>query len=138
MRAFSIYFSRLDDFNAVLKRAMNAGVSRMIITGTNLTDSNEAISLASDHTDLYCTVGCHPTRCTEPENDENGAEGYFERLGALIAEAQQNNTPATTGTSIIKRVVAIGECGLDYDRTQFCAKDIQIKSEKIYLSFLCC
>jgi len=46
---------------------------------------------------LYCTVGCHPTRCTEFES----ASSPDDHLSSLLALAQSS-----------KRVVAIGECGL--------------------------
>lgn len=59
--------------------------------------------------ELYSTVGCHPTRCNEFLED---AGAYLDALEKLI-------------TSHPSKVVAIGECGLDYDRLHFCPEDIQ-------------
>lgn len=70
------------------------------------------ICLISDR--LYSTVGCHPTRCLEFEVDNGTPVDYLEKLKDIIRSG--NN-----------KVVAIGECGLDYDRIQFCPKDIQKK-----------
>jgi TatD DNase family protein len=64
--------------------------------------------------DLYATIGCHPTRSTEFEKDPNG---YFQALDELV-EANLSGPG---------RVVAIGECGLDYDRTHFASVAIQQK-----------
>lgn len=60
---------------------------------------------------LFCTVGCHPTHSQEfhPNFDE-----YYESLKSLIIRGKQAG-----------RVVAVGECGLDYDRVQFCPVAIQ-------------
>jgi len=64
--------------------------------------------------DLYATIGCHPTRSTEFEKDPSG---YFRALDELVV----------ANLSGPGRVVAIGECGLDYDRTRFASPVIQQK-----------
>jgi TatD DNase family protein len=60
---------------------------------------------------LFATVGCHPTRCGEFESSGD-PEAYFNSLLSLIQENRE-------------KVVAVGEIGLDYDRTQFCPIDVQ-------------
>ena len=60
---------------------------------------------------LFATVGCHPTRCKDFLPD---AEAYLQSLRDLISKNAD-------------KVVAIGECGLDYDRLNFCDKDVQLK-----------
>jgi Tat protein secretion system quality control protein TatD with DNase activity len=47
---------------------------------------------------LFCTVGCHPTRCSEFEAEGRSADEY---LSELLELARSSN-----------KVVAIGECGL--------------------------
>lgn len=85
---------------------------KIIVTGGSYEDCKEALDLANNHDRLYCTVGCHPTRCKEFES----ASSPDEYLSNLLALARSSN-----------KVVAIGECGLDYDRLQFCPKETQLK-----------
>ncbi|KAJ6842183.1 putative deoxyribonuclease TATDN1 [Iris pallida] len=103
------------DIPAVLARAWSAGVDRIVVTGGSLEESREALAIAETDGRLFCTVGVHPTRCKEFE--ENGdPEGHFRALLALAREGVQKG-----------KVVAVGECGLDYDRLHFCPADIQRK-----------
>jgi TatD DNase family protein len=53
-------------------------------------------------------VGCHPTHC---DKFEPNSERYLNELLQLAQEGMKKG-----------HVVAIGECGLDYDRIQFCNK----------------
>ncbi|KAG9291278.1 hypothetical protein G9A89_021780 [Geosiphon pyriformis] len=105
-----------DDFSHVLQRATKASVEKIIVTGGSVSESREALAIARNHENLYSTVGCHPTRCREFEEHKGGPEKYFEELVNLaISESAKG------------KVVAVGECGLDYDRLQFCPKEIQLK-----------
>jgi len=84
------------DRKEVIARAIAAGVRTMIITGTSLATSETAIRIARESPNrLFATAGVHPhdsRNCT----DETVTE--LRRLAASDA------------------VVAIGECGLDFNR----------------------
>jgi len=103
-----------DDFMMMLNRAKDVGVSKIMITGTTLEESAKALEVAKLDASLYSTVGCHPTRTTEFDSHPGGADAYLQGLVDLVMDNK--------GT-----VVAVGECGLDYDRLQFSPKDVQLK-----------
>ena len=83
-----------DDFADVLQRATDAGVTRVITIGTSLASSRRAVELAEMHRNIYAVIGVHPT-------SEETAEDVMTPLRELAAS---------------RRVVAIGETGLDYHR----------------------
>lgn len=121
-----------DDFHRVLSRARSAGVAKQILTGDCLIGSQQVKDLAHQNEGLYATVGCHPCRANEFEanakrdsNDEDleesltrSAAEYLNGLDRLIADDLASDHP---------RVVAVGECGLDYDRLSHCSKEIQLR-----------
>jgi len=83
------------DVEAVLSRAKDAGVSRIIAIGTTLHSSRAAINFAEQHSEIYAVVGIHPTSVSEERED-------------FLSELQQ--------LAEHPKVVAIGETGLDYHR----------------------
>ncbi|KAE9527574.1 hypothetical protein AGLY_012854 [Aphis glycines] len=102
-----------EDLEDVLERAWKNDLKKIIITSGSLDDSIESLKIASLNENLYCTVGCHPTRCDEFTKSKN-PESYLNSLSDLI----KNNR---------SKVVAIGECGLDNQRLHFCSREIQEK-----------
>ena len=104
------------DFDAVLKRSIDASVTAWITVGTDPVDNNKAIQLAKIHKNLYAAVGIHPH--------------------------EAKSVTAQTITRLIKiaadpNVVAIGETGLDLhynfshynDQHRAFAKQLQIASQ---------
>lgn len=89
-----IQFNEYDSDRANILECMKAEGIAGIIVGIDLASSEGALSLASEHGGLYSAVGLHPNRVTEESFDE----------GAYRALAESY------------KVVAIGECGLDYFR----------------------
>lgn len=84
-----------NDTDAVVSRAREAGVLGMLITGTNLVESTEASRLANHYPDCWATAGVHP---------HDASQWHADTAGQLATLAQD------------PRVVAIGECGLDFNR----------------------
>ena len=74
----------------VLAEARAAGVGRFVTVGTDAASSRAVLDVASRHDDVWATAGVHP-------HDAKDAD--LDAIEALLAEP---------------RVVAVGECGLDY------------------------
>jgi len=92
------------DLLAVLARAAEAKVLDIIITGVDLESSREALALCQRVDELaplglrlWCTAGVHPHDSAQVE------ERYLDELRALH-------------TAHPNLIVAVGECGLDYER----------------------
>lgn len=80
----------------VLSRAVAAGVTRMVVTGSTAESSRAALDLARRHPSrLYATAGVHPHHA---------------------AEFGPDTAPQLVELATHPEVVAIGECGLDYFR----------------------
>ena len=84
-----------NDFDDVLHRATEAGVTRIITIGTSVESSRRAIDLAEKHSNIFAVIGVHPAYAEESAED----------VITPLRELAEN-----------PRVVAIGETGLDYHR----------------------
>jgi TatD DNase family protein len=84
------------DRDAVIARAQAAGVVQMVVTGSSAASSRAAMLLAQEHPQrLFATAGVHPHHAAEWSAE------VATDMALLAAHAE---------------VVAIGECGLDYQR----------------------
>jgi TatD DNase family protein len=84
----------LDQIEAVLERARQAGVDRMISVGTSPDDSHQAATLTDRFDHVYTTVGIHP-HYADPTADLSELAADFRKLAGH------------------PKVVALGEMGLD-------------------------
>jgi len=80
------------DYDEVIKKAFEEGVSKIINVGTKIDSSQKAIDLAKKYEGLYAIVGVHPHHADKVQKD------WIDELERLAKHP---------------KVVAIGECGLD-------------------------
>lgn len=83
------------EVETVLAQARQAGVTHFIATGTSLEATAAVVAQAQRFADVWATAGVHPHQ----------ASSWSERTFAHIQQAAKD-----------PRVVAVGECGLDYNR----------------------
>jgi TatD DNase family protein len=81
------------DREAVLARAQEVGLVRILVPGLEEKSSQEAVRLAEMHPMVYAAVGFHPTDL------EHFSEEAFEKVKALSQHP---------------KVLAVGEIGIDY------------------------
>lgn len=85
----------IDEDADAVTAARAAGVTRVITVGTDAVSSARAVALAAAEDGVWATVGLHPHDAVE------GLSG----VAALLEPASRSRSP---------KVVAVGECGLDY------------------------
>jgi len=81
-----------------IKRARRAGVEKTIVPGARLDTSKKAVELAQKYKEIYAAVGIHPIHAGKLKFKTSKAKNELKKLA-------EN-----------KKVVSIGECGLDYFR----------------------
>ena len=119
-----------DDADEVIERALRQGVE-MLLVGTQIDTSKKSIEVAERHEGVWAAVGLHPIHLEEgyfdPEEDpapdavlaatvrgqsQTGLEPFKRRAEAYSKEVYRGLAMSS------KKVVAIGECGLDYYRLE--------------------
>lgn len=101
----------IDNWAEYWHKAQAAGVTKIIVPGTNLATSQTALDLANQDKSIFAAVGIHPHDTLEIEDT----------LAAEIELTQMAKQP---------NVVAVGECGLDYFYPEYqtqSAQEIQKK-----------
>ena len=83
------------DFDDVLQRATEAGVTRILTIGTSIESSQRAVELAEKYSNVFAVIGVHPSYAEEAGDD------------VMTPLRELAKSP---------RVAAIGETGLDYHR----------------------
>jgi len=83
------------DADGLIARAVEAGVDRMICVGTTLPDSKMGIEFVQNREHVWASIGLHPHEAKDYANFSNKLKEF----------AELANKP---------KVVAVGECGLDY------------------------
>jgi len=87
------HLDALEDADEAVGRALAAGVTRIVTVGTGIDSCHRALAIAERHEGVFAALGIDPHRAGTPDADR------LDELRELLAHP---------------RVVAVGECGLDY------------------------
>lgn len=99
----------VEDFDGVLARAREAGVTRSISIATGLESSRRVIALAAKYEPIYAVVGVHPNNVEEESDD------FLEELREIAQRSP---------------IAAIGEIGLDYYRLAEDAEEAEANKKR--------
>lgn len=103
--------SHFDDVDSLLVQARENGVNRVVTVGIDYEDSVKALALAKQYDNVFATVGVHP------HDAKNFSINTISNFESMLTD---------------KKVIAVGEIGLDYYRNHS-PKDIQ---KEVFLTFL--
>ena len=99
------YDEILQDIDNVFVRSKRLGVNRFICVGTNINDSLLSLDISKKFENVFCSAGVHP------HDSQNVDKDYIQQIELMMKS---------------KKMIAIGEIGLDYFRN-ISSKKIQIK-----------
>lgn len=92
----NLFSSQFDaDRSQVISRAKENGVSQLVLIGSDITESQQNLQLCQQHSGCFTTAGVHPHQAAHVLPD------WLTALDTLLQRPE---------------IVALGECGLDYNR----------------------
>lgn len=110
------------DRDAVIKRAVENGVEKIIAVGIDLESSQKAVDLSKRYDEIYAAVGIQPEEVDQ----------YFEnKPGTELLDPQKIRIDVRSEIEKLsknKKVVAIGECGIDYKHIR---EKLRINNEEL-------
>lgn len=116
-----------DDTTEVIARAKLAGVNSIINVGSQYETSERAVKLAQENDSLYAAIGLHPIHLFDQEVDEE--EIHFKTKAEVFNPARYKKLFEDN-----QRVVAMGECGLDYYRfpENIAKEEVKVKQIELF------
>jgi TatD DNase family protein len=103
------------DRDAVVARALDTGVTKIITIGTDVMESRKAVACAEKHENVFASVGIHPNSFHEMKKEFSIFDFQFSiKSQFLNLKIQKNHIEQLKELAKHEKVVAIGECGLDY------------------------
>jgi TatD DNase family protein len=133
-----LYWDSYDaDRDTVIARARAAGVDQMFVIGCTIKESRQCVALTEQYPEIYASVGIHPhffnelvekSPITEIQ-DTNNHQSLIIKIQELTQELRE--------LAKNKKVVAIGECGLDYyahDRKKIISDEQKIIQREGFLA----
>lgn len=97
--------SQYEEVNELINECLENNVSKLVVIGYDVKSSKRAIEIANNYEGVYAAIGIHPS-------DVNKENNTIEELEKLLDS---------------KKVIAIGEIGLDYHWENNPSKEIQIE-----------
>jgi TatD DNase family protein len=101
---------------SLVREARALRVERMITIGTSVHDSMQNVAIAQLFPEIYASIGIHPTDITEQWREDTGV------LKDILCDTHNS-----------KRVVAIGECGIDLYHTSAGTSPLKLQEEVFYV-----
>ncbi len=123
------------DREETIVRAREAGVG-MNVVGTQIDTSLAAVEVARAHDDVWATIGLHPIHTSKSYHDTKELGPSFAPSSHKATEGKEGdegfmsrgevfNSAVYEALGRDQKVIAIGECGLDYFRLEENTKDVQ-------------
>ncbi len=96
------------DLDNIIQESFEKGVEKIIIPGSNISASKKAVKIAEKYDGIFAAVGIHPEDAGDIKN--------FSEIEKLAN---------------YDKVIAIGECGLDYSYPGTDAKEDRLKQKQL-------
>lgn len=116
-----------DDYDAVISKCAQESVA-IINVGTQQDTSKRAVELAEAYDNCFAIIGLHPVHTSASYHDE---QELGENMKAFTSRGEEFDAAYYRELAQGEKVVAIGECGLDYYRLE---KDTRAVQEKVFIA----
>ena len=116
------------DYKEIIERALNQGVN-LVNVGTQKDTSRKAIELAHEFEGVWAVVGLHPIHTNKSYHDSQELGGDKE----FTSRGEEFDHEFYKKLALDPKVVAIGECGLDYFRIKNNELGIKDKQKEVFI-----
>lgn len=115
-----------DDMDAAIRRAIDTEVG-MNVVGTQFDTSKSCVETAEKYDGVWATIGLHPIHTSKSHHDE---QELGEGGKAFTSRGEEFDPAKYEALAASPKVIAIGECGLDYYRLE---GDTKKKQEEAFI-----